>query len=121
MLRDLQNALIHILFSEDPMTTLQEEARKLTEEDRHRLQFLTEDGVRFTEMIIQKLRFERICRGNQDMTQRFLENQEEFMNAFQDYTKEIPPSYFPSEEAPAFDAFLLKKKKDSRNREQPLG
>ncbi len=98
---------MRILNSEDPLATLREEAGKLPEEERRLLESLGEDGVRLTGLLVQKLRFERICRGNPDISAWFEKDPVAFLEAFREYSKSVPPSnYFPEEETSAFSLFL---------------
>ncbi len=111
MLRNLQGALMRILNDEDPVATLREEAEKLPEKERGLLESIGEDGLRLTGLILQKLRFERICRGNPEISAWFDRDPGAFLEAFREYSKSVPPRYyFPEEETSAFSLFLSQNK-----------
>ena len=79
----------------------------LSDSERDHLARLDPDGLRLTALLIQKLRFERILRGDPDLRRRFEEDPEGFTRGFQRYLRATPPrAVFPAEEAEQFRAFL---------------
>ncbi len=101
MLIDLQRALVRALTSADPIAALRR--ARLSQADRALLRHADDDGVRLTGLIVQKLRFERICRGDDRMEAWFERDGKSFVQAFKRYNKEVPPrEFFPRAEAGAF-------------------
>lgn len=92
MLKDDQAALLHALLRGE------------------RPPGIDEDGFVLTSLLIQKLRFERICRGSKRVEQWFDRDPESFTQSFRAYNAEVPPTeYFPRQEADAFVAWCVKK------------
>ena len=69
------------------------------------------DGLELTRLIVKKLRFELIVRGDSAMEDWFDRDPAAFTEAFRTYDREVPPrSWFPREEAVKFREWC-----DSRN------
>ena len=107
MLRDVQRVLIAALLADDPEAELRvrlvDEA--LSSDERRSLEAIPPDGLRLSSLIVKKLRFERLVRGDSDLERLFAERPEEFMRVFRDYAKAVPPcAYFPQEEGRLFRA-----------------
>ncbi len=61
------------------------------------------DGLQLTRLIVKKLRFELIARGDSEMEAWFDRDPAAFTAAFKIYDRVIPPrSWFPREEAVKF-------------------
>ena len=66
------------------------------------------DGFELTRLIVKKLRFELIARGDSDMEAWFDRDPEAFTTAFKAYDALVPPrSWFPREEAEKFRAWCV--------------
>ena len=102
MLADLQRVLLKMLAGAPP-EELERETASLSAEERALLERMEPDGVRLTSLLLRKLRFERICRGDLGMEEWFDHAPESFSSAFKSYDQEVPPTkFFPLEEARAF-------------------
>ena len=67
------------------------------------------DTFRLTVLIVQKLRFELILRGDGDLEAWFDRDAESFTRAFQRYLAEVPArEHFPAREAPRFRGWAVK-------------
>lgn len=110
MLIDLQRVLQSALTSDTPLDTLREAARKLPPEARRLLDSIDPEGFVLSSLLVRKLRFERICRGDAVMEQWFDRDPARFTEVFRVYNKEVPPrEFFPQPEALAFRDFLRRK------------
>lgn len=109
MLIDLQRVLIKMLTGHGS-EEIPREAASLTAEERAMLEGLEPDGFRLTSLLVRKLRFERICRGDLRMEEWFDHEPASFTEAFQAYNREVPPTeFFPRDEARAFRTWCEKK------------
>ena len=71
------------------------------------LETIDPDGLRLTALLIRKLRFERIVRGDPDLAAWFEDDPPGFTRVFRDYLASQPPDrVFPEEEAERFRRFL---------------
>jgi hypothetical protein len=62
-----------------------------------------EDGLELARLIVKKLRFELIIRGDSSLEEWFDRDPAAFTAAFKAYDRVVPPrSWFPSEEAVKF-------------------
>ena len=103
MLKDLQRAMARALTSDKPVEALQAEAASLDPEDRAWLEGLDPDRFLLTSLIVRKLRFERICRGDSKAEDWFERDPAKFTEAFRAYNREVPSTeFFPRQEAVAF-------------------
>ena len=110
MLKDLQRVLARALTSNAPLETLKREAATLTPEERALLDRMGEDRFLLTSLLVRKLRFERICRGDTKAEEWFARDPEAFTEAFRAYNAEVPPmEFFPRLEALAFRAWCKKR------------
>ncbi|HKS16637.1 MAG TPA: hypothetical protein VJU16_04940 [Planctomycetota bacterium] len=74
------------------------------------------DGLELTRLIVKKLRFELIVRGDSKLEEWFDRDPAAFTAAFKAYDRVIPPrSWFPREEADRFREWC-----DSRNLLPPI-
>lgn len=106
MLKDLQRAILRALESDDPQAVLREAAAKLSEDDRAALARIDADGLALTRLLVRKLRFERICRGDKQAKAWFDRDPAGFTEAFRAYDREVPHrEYFPRQEAESFRAW----------------
>lgn len=65
------------------------------------------DGMRLSRLVVQKLRLERLLRGDRAAAAAFAADPAAFVARFQRYLAAVPPTaVFPSEEAAAFAAFV---------------
>lgn len=68
--------------------------------------FADADGLTISGLLVRKLRFERICRGDSKAEEWFERDPQRFVEAFKVYNHEVPPrEYFPRQEAEAFRAW----------------
>ncbi len=108
MLRDVQRVLIAVLLADDPGAELRARLADagLADDERRSLAAISPDGLRLSSLIVKKLRFERLVRGDGDLARLFDERPEEFMRLYRDYAKAVPPgAYFPQEEGRLFRAW----------------
>jgi hypothetical protein len=111
VLSDLQRALARALTSDAPLEALREEARALGPDDRAWLEGLDPDRFLLTALIVRKLRFERICRGDAKAEAWFERDPARFTEVFRAYNREVPSTeFFPRREAAAFRNWLREKK-----------
>lgn len=103
MLKDLQHHLLAALLADDPVVALRDSldaATDLTTEDRAWLKQIPPDGLILTGLLVKKLRFERLTRGESDLEEMFKNDPKAFMNLYRNYTGAVAPTaYFPQEEA----------------------
>ncbi len=72
--------------------------------------YVEADGYRLTSLIVRKLRFERLCRGDAEFLSSLEREPETLLASFDAYAKEIPQnSLFPGDEAQAYRAWLKQK------------
>ena len=110
MLIELQRVLQAALASDTPLDTLREAARGLPAEAKAILERMDPDGFVVGSLLVRKLRFERICRGDTAMERWFDRDPARFTEVFRVYNKEVPPrEFFPQSEAAAFRDFLRRK------------
>ena len=110
MLIALQRVLQAALTSETPLEALREAARGLPAEARAIVESIDPDGFVVSSLLVRKLRFERICRGDAAMERWFEREPARFTDAFCVYNREVPPrEFFPQQEAAAFRTFLKSK------------
>ena len=106
MLTDLQRACLAALGASDPIGRLRRESSRLSPEDRERVERIDVDGFRLTALLVAKLRFERICRGDRSMEAWFHRDPQGFTRAYRAYASEVPPTaFFPQREAADFRRF----------------
>ena len=106
MLSELQGVLVSCCVAEDPAATLAV-ARASHPELEPFLETVDIEGLRLTALLIRKLRFERIVRGDPDLAAKFEADPSGFTSIFREYLVEEPPdSVFPEEEAERFRRFL---------------
>ena len=106
MLADLQKVLVACCMADDPVAALHT-ARREHPELAATLDHLDADGLRLTSLLVKKLRFERILRGDRQLQDRFHANPTLFTTAFRHYLGTEPPTcVFPQEEAQRFQHSL---------------
>jgi uncharacterized protein (UPF0276 family) len=98
--------LLEVLRQDDPPAALA--ARLVDEEEpevRVALERLDPDALRLCALTVQRLRFERVLRGDPRLRGEFAEDPEGFAARFQRYASANPPTTpWPSQEAAAFHA-----------------
>lgn len=110
MLIELQRVLQAALHSDAPLETLRDGARGLPDAARKILDAVDPDGFVVSSLLVRKLRFERICRGDTALERWFEREPARFTELFRAYNREVPPrEYFPQPEARAFREFLRSK------------
>ena len=110
MLTDLQSALFRALASDAPNDTLRREAESLGQEDRALVAAMDGEGFLLASLLVRKLRFERICRGDAAMEEWFEREPVRFTEVFRAYNREVlPTEYFPLQEALAFRKYCSEK------------
>ena len=105
----LQEVLIVALGTDDPVAALASARgdRSLTSVERDQLAGVDPDGLRLTALLVKKLRFESILRGDAELRRRFDRDPDGFAKAFDDYLHAEPRrAVFPVEEAARFRAFV---------------
>lgn len=108
MLDALQKLLVDCCIADDPVATL-ERLRAEQPELEPWLGHLDPEGLKLTALLVKKLRFERILRGDPRLAARFQQDPQAFTVLFRNYLNEVPPTAsFPAEEAQAFREFLAK-------------
>lgn len=111
MLKDLQRVLARALTSNTPLETLKEEAAGLPAEERALLDGMGAERFLLTSLLVRKLRFERICRGDTKAEEWFAHDPERFTEAFKAYNAEVPSTeFFPRLEAIAFREWCKNRK-----------
>lgn len=106
MLKDLQRVLVRALTSNAPLDTLKKEAESLSGDDRAAIDGMDPERFLLTSLLVRKLRFERICRGDAKAEEWFAREPERFTEAFRAYNAEVPcTEFFPRLEALAFRAW----------------
>lgn len=111
MLSDLQKAMVRALTADRPVEALRAEAAALGPEDQALLAGLDPERVLLTSLIVRKLRFERICRGDDQAEAWFERDPAGFTAAFRDYNREVPSTeFFPRPEAVAFRNWCRERK-----------
>ncbi len=115
MLADLQRVLLTACLQREPASWLSAylgrgDARLAATEVALLRQLVQEptasDGMRLTRLIVQKLRLERLLRGDAAAAAAFAADPVQFTASFRRYLDAVPPgAVFPREEAAAFRAF----------------
>lgn len=108
-LAHLQQRLVAALSAQDPIAALAaaREDGTLTSTEREHLAGVDPDGLLLTALLVKKLRFESLLRGDPDLRHRFDRDPDGFASAFEDYVGARPRrAVFPSEEAARFRSFL---------------
>lgn len=106
MLADLQGLLVDCCTAADPVAALAA-ARAAQPGLAEWLDTIDADGLVLTSLLVKKLRFERILRGDPKLQARFDEDPERFTEAFRDHlATHSPTSVFPQEEAACFRPHL---------------
>ena len=109
MLKDLQSMLVRALNDADPVGYVRKHAESLPESDRKLLECVDDDGILLSGLVVRKLRFERICRGNQRLEKWFDRDPKRFTEAFRAYNQAVAATeYFPRDEANAFRKWCQK-------------
>ena len=98
MLKELQGRILRALLDGEP------------------LEGVDQDGLELTRLIVKKLRFELIVRGDSRLEAWFDRDPAAFTTAFKAYDRVVPPrSWFPREEAESFRGWC-----ESRNLGPPF-
>ena len=103
MLKDLQSILVRAMNDEDPVGYVRKHSESLPEADRKLLEGADDEGLLLSGLVVRKLRFERLCRGDKRLEEWFDRDPERFTAAFKGYSRAIAATeYFPRDEANAF-------------------
>jgi len=124
MLKDLQRVLARALASNDPVEALRRESASLAGADRAATESIDPEQFLLAGLLIRKLRFERICRGDAGVEEWFARDPAGCSKAFQAYNAEVPPvEFFPPPEAQAFRAWCERSGRGdlAAARESPAG
>ncbi|MGE3174182.1 MAG: hypothetical protein AB7O97_16255 [Planctomycetota bacterium] len=112
MLSHVQRALLAACAAADPVAHLRgalaapDAAERFTTAERALLAAVDADGLRLTRLIVQKLRLERLLRGDPAAAGAFARDAAAFLAEFKRYCAAVPPTaMFPSEEAALFARF----------------
>lgn len=112
MLSSVERILVLALHDERPVERLQALLASadgaLDASDRTALEAIDPDGLRMTSLIVRKLRFERVLRGDPALAEEH-ESQPDVLRALlRSYAAAVPPEHgFPEQEARAFREFRL--------------
>jgi hypothetical protein len=99
-LREQQVRLLRALHSDDPIGALRELLPDLA--DR-----VDPAGFHLSSLLVRKLRFGNILRGDRGAQARFRLFPGQFVETFRAYAREVPPTaYFPPEEKALFWSFV---------------
>jgi hypothetical protein len=103
MLKDVQRVLAKALLADSPLDALRTEAAALPAGERAALDRIDPDGFLLSSLLVKKLRFERIFRGDRGAEAWFARDPERFTDLFRSYNREVPSTeFFPVGEARAF-------------------
>jgi hypothetical protein len=112
VLKDLQQLLLDACTQREPGPWLAAQLTRadlaLSADERALLQQVSTqvDGLRVTRLLVQKLRLERLLRGDPGAAASFVADQAAFVQRFRRYCELVPPTaVFPSEEAALFRHF----------------
>lgn len=110
MLIDVQRLLLTACWQRDPAAWLRAQLAadpgSCTDAERAMLLAADPDGLRVTRLLLQKLRLERLLRGDPAAAAAFAADQDAFVEGFRRYCDAVPATaVFPSEEASAFAEF----------------
>ena len=106
MLAVLQKLLVDCCIADDPVGTFNR-LRSEHPQLEPWLQHVDPEGLKLTSLLVKKLRFERILRGDPNLGARFQQDPQAFTVAFRSYLNQVPPTcIFPAEEARSFREFL---------------
>lgn len=109
MLTELQRILIRSLTTDEPLEALRRAGESASPELRERLNHIDAEGFRLSQVIVAKLRFERIYNGDVPLRKWFEQDPAAFTNAFRSYQRDVPPQeYFPQQEASCFREFCVR-------------
>jgi hypothetical protein len=108
VLAQLQKVLVDCCLADDPAATFAQ-LRQEHPELEPWLAHVDPDGLQLTSLLVKKLRFERILRGDPSLGLRFQKDPQAFTVAFRNYLNAVPATcVFPAEEARAFREFLAR-------------
>ena len=108
MLTELEQSVLRALLAADPISQLEIERQRngLNASGRAFLDKISADGFLMTSLLVKKLRFERLTRGEPALEEFFSSDPEAFVRLFQNYTGSMPPTaYFPQEESTLFQSW----------------
>ena len=108
ILDQLQMALIEALYSDSPETELEKIKQDFAGYDG--IDQIQDDGWRLSHLLLIKLRFERLTRGNPALLELFERDPQGFTKQFKQYHKMNKANiFFPHEEANLFQDYLNQK------------
>ena len=106
MLSDLQERMVDALYGENPAEDLQKIIKDF-EDDPAELTTVQDDGWHLSHLLLMKLRFERLTRGNPALMEEFEQNPAAFTERFKEYHNAVKPNvFFPAEEAELYQEWL---------------
>ena len=109
MLADVERAWVRALHADDPLAALASEAQALAPPDRAAALAALGDGFVLTSLLVKKLRFESIARGDRAFEAWFGRDPQAFTDAFKAYAREVEPrAYFPAAEAASFRSWCAR-------------
>lgn len=117
MLAELQRLLLLACREPDPAAWLQvrmhDTELALDAGERAMLATLDGDGLRLTALLVHKLRFERLLRGDLAARAAFASDPERFTRRFDDYVANVAPTaVFPAEEGALFLMWPIDDRRD---------
>lgn len=105
-LAELQSWLVEVLAGQKPLDRLDHADEELAPEVHAELHGIDRDGFALTGLLVRKLRFERLCRGDDRIERAFDSDPAVFVEDYERYVREVPATaYFPSEEARLYAAW----------------
>ena len=109
MLADVERAWVRALHEDEPLAALAREAQALAPGDCAAALAAAGDGFVVTSLLVKKLRFESIVRGDRAFEAWFDRDPQAFTDAFRAYAREVEPrAYFPVAEAASFRSWCAR-------------
>jgi len=110
VLSEVERVLLEAVHDEDPPARLRELVEdagdRLTVDERSWLLAADADGLRLTGLLVVKLRFERVLRGDAALRREFDADPRALLERFRRYAREVPAAaVFPEDESRAFSAW----------------
>ena len=106
MLSDLQERMVEALYGSDPHGDLLKIMEDFSD-DKENLDYIQKDGWHLSHLLLLKLRFERLTRGNPATMEEFENDPAAFTSSFKEYHKANKPVvFFPGEEAAMYQQYL---------------
>ena len=106
MLSELQERMVDALYGNSPTEDLEKLINDFSD-DPADLQKIQDDGWHLSHLLLLKLRFERLTRGNPALMEEFEQDPAAFTERFKRYHNDVIPNvFFPAEEAELYEKWL---------------